>query len=270
MEAIVTTSAGVQLCWEGHGDPADPALLLIAGHSAQLVWWQTDFIQLLVDAGFYVIRFDNRDVGRSQHFPGVSYGPADMADDAAGLLAAIGIQRAHVVGQSMGGMIAQSLVLRHPEIVRSLSLLFTSGNVEPPEVWPEPTPVMATKEESVTQFLTNEEHCNSRDYPPDLDWRRRLGEVYWDRGYDPGGWDRQMAAIFNMGNNLPALHELRIPVSIQAGSTDLVLDPQASHDLHAAIPDSTLTIYDGMGHELPRPLWHPIVSIIVQTAYRAN
>jgi len=106
MERFATTRDGVRICWEGFGDPAAPPLLLIAGHSAQAVWWRVEFIELLTARGFHVIRYDNRDVGRSQRFPEGGYTVGDMADDAAGLLEALSIPRAHVVGQSLGGMIA--------------------------------------------------------------------------------------------------------------------------------------------------------------------
>jgi pimeloyl-ACP methyl ester carboxylesterase len=273
MEHIITTRQGVRLCWEGFGDPGTPPLLLIAGHSAQAVWWRAEFIQLLVDKGYYVIRYDNRDVGRSQHFAGAAYTIEDMADDAAGLLDGLGIPSAHVVGQSMGGMIAQELALRHPHTVLSLTLMFTLGRLPDSmlEAGPRvPAPTAGSREEAIEQFVLNEQHCRSRDYPQDVEWLRALGGEYYDRGYDPAGLDRQMDAVMRQRDRLPALAGLDIPTAVLAGSTDQLIEPSASRDLAQAIPGATLRIFEGMGHELPVPLWTEITGIIDRTAERAT
>ncbi|MFC4948838.1 alpha/beta fold hydrolase [Pseudonocardia sp. GCM10023141] len=271
---IVTTPTGVRLCYDTFGDPDSPPLLLIQGLGAHLLGWRHELCQHIADAGFHVVRFDNRDVGLSQKFPQGGYDLTDLAADAHGLLAALDLAPAHVVGQSMGGMIAQQLALDHPEAVRSLALLYTSPStayfagadlVDDRMAMPR----AQTREEAVELYLRNEEPCLSTGYPADLDWLRELGGLMWDRDYDPDGIVRQFEAIIEAKDRTEALRDVALPTAILHGDGDRLISASASKAMHEEIPGSTLTIFPGMGHELPRALWSEIIALIAANAGRA-
>lgn len=270
MEQFAKVGTGTTLCYESFGEPDDPVLVLIAGYGSQMGWWRLEFIQGLVDRGLQVIRFDNRDAGRSEHLPGAVYGLGDMADDVAGLITALGADTAHVAGQSMGGMIAQELAIRHPTLVRSLVLISTGARVDAIKGEPGLAPVASTRAEAIELFMQSEGNCRSRDYPQDTDWVRQLAGSSYDRGYDPAGVDRQREAILTADDRLPALARLTMPTAVLVGTADLCIEPAASRDLAAAIPGAALTLFEGMGHELPAPLWPEIQEIIALTIARAN
>jgi pimeloyl-ACP methyl ester carboxylesterase len=185
---IITTPTDVRICYDTFGDPDRPPLLLIQGLGAHMIGWRPGFCQRIADAGFHVVRFDNRDVGLSQKFAEGGYDLSDLAADAHGLLVALGLDPAHVVGQSMGGMVAQQLVLDHPEAVRSLGLLYTSPSsayftgadlVDDRMA----VPRARDRAEAVELYLRDEEPCLSPGYPADLDWLRELGGRMWDRDH---------------------------------------------------------------------------------------
>ncbi|MBA8824075.1 pimeloyl-ACP methyl ester carboxylesterase [Saccharopolyspora lacisalsi] len=269
--SLIDTPAGVHLCYEVFGDPADPPLLLIQGLGAQMLGWHEELCRQLAEAGFQVIRFDNRDVGLSQKFPEGDYDLADMAADTAGLLNALDIDRAHVVGQSMGGMIAQQLVIDHPGRVRSLGLIYTTPSLEfisGRELLDEQKalPRARNREEAVELHPRSQEPCLSPGYPADLEWLREVGGLMYDRDYDPNGTERQMNAINASPDRTAALATTKAPTTILHGDGDRLISPTAAEVLHQKIPASTLTILPGMGHELPRPLWPQIVATITDNA----
>ncbi|ODU07484.1 MAG: hydrolase [Pseudonocardia sp. SCN 72-86] len=270
---IATTPDGVRVCWDAIGDPADPPLLLIQGLGAHLLGWRAEFCRELAAAGFRVIRFDNRDVGRSQRFPDGGYGIADMAADAHGLLLALDLAPAHVAGQSMGGAIAQQLALDHPTAVRSLGLVYTAPSADylvgrdlVDERMELPRP--RTRAEAGELYLRNEGPCLSPGYPADLAWLRELGGLMYDRGLDPEGIERQLAAVTAFGDRMADLHDLAMPTTILHGDGDRLVSTDAATALHEAIPGSRLTVLPGMGHELPRPLWPQIVAELATNTRR--
>lgn len=272
---LISTPAGVRICYETFGSSAHPPLLLIQGLGAHMLGWRHELCQQIADAGFRVVRFDNRDVGLSQKFPEGGYTLSDMAADAAGLLEVLGIDSAHVVGQSMGGMIAQQLVIDHPDRVRSLGLIYTAPDdtfISGRDLVDERLAMARarTRGEAVELYLRNEAPCASPGYPTDLQWLRELGGLMYDRDYDPDGITRQMSAIGASPDRTEALRAVGVPTTIVHGDGDQLIGPTASKVLHDVIPDATLTIIPGMGHELPRPLWDRIVDLVHDNAHRAN
>jgi pimeloyl-ACP methyl ester carboxylesterase len=273
MSRVITTN-GTELAYDTIGAPGAPTLLLIQGLGAQYLGWRSEFCEELASRGFRVVRFDNRDVGRSQRFPSTEYTVADMADDAAGLLEALDLGPAHVVGQSMGGMIAQELVLRHPDLVLSLGLVYTSATrdrlvgrvaVERRSGASEPV----TRNEAIERYVEDERVCASTSYPQDEAWLRTLGGQMYDRGLDPAGVERQTAAVLRSPDRSARLRTVRTPTLLLAGDADQLIDPTASAELNALIEDSRLTVFPGMGHEFPRALWGTITAALESNARRA-
>ncbi|WP_405492513.1 alpha/beta fold hydrolase [Nocardia sp. NBC_00511] len=271
----VTTATGVRLYYETLGDPKAPPLLLIQGLGAQLLGWHPELCAAIADGGFQVIRFDNRDVGLSQKFTAGGYGLTDMAADTAGLLDALGIECADIVGQSMGGMIAQVLALEHPARVRSLGLIYTAPDTYEFAAGADliedrmALPRAGNRAEAVESYLRNEASCLSPGYPADLAWLRELGGLMYDRDYDPDGIERQLAAVFDAPDRTESLPRVAVPTTILHGVGDRLIDASAAEALHRAIPNSRVTLFAGMGHELPRPLWSEIVALIHDNIRRA-
>jgi pimeloyl-ACP methyl ester carboxylesterase len=288
---------GIQLEVEDHGPVSGEPLLLIMGLGMQLVAWHTEFVASLVARGFRVIRFDNRDIGLSQRFDhlGVSnlaidsikyavgmkvtgpYTVADMADDTAGLLDALGIQSAHVCGASMGGMIAQQLAVRHPARVKSLTLMMTSSGSRR---LPGPTlkvrgalisrPDNANDIDSViAHYVRLYKLIGSPRYPAsDAYLHERLG-MSVRRSYRPQGTARQMVAIAADGNRSGLLSQIKAPTQVIHGADDPLVPVAAGHDLAQKISGAKLDVIDGMGHDLPKELWPRFVAGIADAAARA-
>jgi pimeloyl-ACP methyl ester carboxylesterase len=281
-----TTSAGPAIYYETTGNPSDPPIVLISGASAQLIWWRDEFVQRLIDHGLYVIRFDNRDVGLSAKIGGPSdveaaYGVAEMADDVRRVLDAVGIASAHVVGQSLGGMIAQTVAINHPERVRSMVLFYTIPAFEIGYIGevllqdalaatsPGAAPAVLTREETIEDFMRRELNTRSTAYEFDAVWMRAYITRCVDRGYCPGGIVRQAQAALRLGDLKPGLAKLRLPAAVIHGRGDLLLKVAAGFDLGQLLPEAELHIYPGMGHEFPRPLWDEFATIIARTTRRA-
>ena len=288
---------GVQLEVEDHGPVSGEPLLLIMGLGMQLVAWHTEFVASLVACGFRVIRFDNRDIGLSQRFDQLGvpnlvfdsikyavglkvtgpYTVADMADDTAGLLDALGIQSAHVCGASMGGMIAQQLAVRHPARVKSLTLMMTSSGSRR---LPGPTlkvraalisrPQNANDIESViAHYVRLYKLIGSPRYPAsDAYLHERLG-MSVRRSYRPQGTVRQMVAIAADGNRSALLSQIKLPTQVIHGQDDPLVPVAAGHDLAQKIAGAKLDLIEGMGHDLPVELWPRFVSGIASAAARA-
>ncbi|MFC4060532.1 alpha/beta fold hydrolase [Planomonospora corallina] len=267
---------GIELAYDTFGSPEGRPLLLIMGLAAQMIHWDEEFCELLADRGHHVIRFDNRDVGESTHlheagtpsFDGrAPYLVEDMADDAAGLLDALGLESAHVAGASMGGMITQALAVRHPHRVRSLTSIMSTPS---PQAAPPTEAAMAAlmappasdRETAVEQALKTWKVIGSPGYPFDAERTARLAGLSYDRAHDPAGVARQLAAIMASPDRAPGLKELSVPALVLHGEEDQLVPVSGGIATADAIPGAKLITYPGMGHDLPRPLWPELVSMI--------
>jgi pimeloyl-ACP methyl ester carboxylesterase len=281
----------IELVYETIGDPGDPPLLLIMGLGTQLIHWDLEFCEQLVERGFRVIRFDNRDSGRSTQIaapvPNLMRGFAglridapylldDMADDALGLLDRLGIERAHVVGASMGGMIAQTMAIRRPERLLSLaSIMSTTGHrrLSRPKlrVW---SVLMRRaprdREAYADYFVRVFRMIGSPGYPDDEQRVRRVAAATWDRGHHPAGAGRQLAAIMASGDRTAMLRELRLPTVVVHGTDDPLVPFRGGVATARAIPDSEFVAIPGMGHDLPRAVWPKVVEAVVRNTERAG
>jgi pimeloyl-ACP methyl ester carboxylesterase len=281
---------GLELEYESFGDPAATALLLVMGLSYQMVEWEVDLCTLIADRGFRVTRFDNRDVGLSTKLEalgtpdhmamlagkaGPPYSLDDMADDSVGVLDAIGVGAAHIVGASMGGMIAQLIAIRHPERVLSLtSIMSTVGG---PNVVPaEPAvgaallaPPGRTREERVEHSFANRRLIFGTGMPFDVEQARRKAERAVDRCFYPDGGFRQLAAIWAAPGRTEALGKLTIPTLVIHGENDPLVPPPNGRQTAAALPDARLVMIPGMGHALPEQVWPQIVDAIATIAARS-
>jgi pimeloyl-ACP methyl ester carboxylesterase len=285
------TVGDVKLCYETFGDPGDPALLLVMGLGTQMIGWHEEFCRALVERGYFVIRYDNRDVGRSTHLDSVrpptpgqlvrrrikhpAYKLTDMADDAAGLLDCLGIEAAHVVGASMGGMIAQTLAARHPDRVLSLtSIMSNTGSRRSGQaalrVWPyflrRPA---AGKEAFVDRIVKVFRVVGSPGFPSDEAWLREMAALSFDRGTDYAGTARQLGGILASGNRTPDLRRITAPTLVIHGTADKLVRPSGGRATARAIPGARLLLIEGMGHDLPREAWPRIIDAIVENAARA-
>jgi pimeloyl-ACP methyl ester carboxylesterase len=284
------TANGISLEYDTFGEPDRPALLLVMGLGAQMIAWDPALCQLLVDKGFHVIRFDNRDTGLSQSFDDRPLDPAavfagdvasapyrlwDMAADAAGLLTALGIERAHVVGASMGGMIVQELLIRHADrLLSACSIMSTTGDPSvgqstPAAIGALRAPAPQTAAEAGEATVRAAKIIGSPGFPLDEDRLRANGIVAFERARNPMGFMRQFAAILASGDRTEALRSVTVPTLVIHGEADPLLDISGGKATAAAIPDSRLLTILGMGHDLPRPAWPLIVDAIADNAARA-
>jgi pimeloyl-ACP methyl ester carboxylesterase len=282
---------GISIEYETYGD-GEP-LLLEMGLGGQLVAWPLDWVNLLVEQGFRVIRYDNRDVGLSTHtaqrppsparllaaatwrrFARPAYLLSDMADDAAALLDCLEVERAHVVGVSMGGMIAQSLAIQHPGRVASLTSMMSNtgdrvhGRVHP-KLWAKALRMRSKGREDYVDTtllvfrLISGEHL-------DEDEVRMLAEQSLARSYDPAGSLHQLMAIVASPNRTAALRQVRAPTLVVHGLRDPLVLPSGGIATVRAVPGSRLLMFPEMGHDLPRPRWAEIIEAIVQNAERGG
>ncbi|MFI6998198.1 alpha/beta fold hydrolase [Nocardia sp. NPDC050175] len=270
----VTTPRGVSIHYDEFGEPHHPVMVLIQGHGAHMLGWRAEFCRALAEGGYRVVRFDNRDVGLSQKFPEGGYDLSQMADDAVGLLQALGTGAVHVVGQSMGGMIAQHLAVDHPDWVLSLALVYTAPSIDYAvgiDIIRERLTASRnpTREDAATLYVENEKPCASTVYPQDTVWLLELGRQMYDRCYHPAGIDRQTAAFENSADRSELLSTITVPTTIIHGTADQLVDPAGSRALHALIEHSTLSVFPGMGHEIPKPLWEKIIAQICDNADNA-
>lgn len=281
----------VELCYELLGAAGDPVVVLIAGLGRQLIGWDDDFCALIVAEGFRVLRFDNRDAGRSTSMaagPGpdlgairrgdrdaVAYTLDDMAGDTAGLLGALGIGDAHVVGTSMGGMIAQALAIGHPARVRSLcSIMSTTGAPGVGLPTDEAMAVVmrrppADRHDYVTTELANTRVIGSRGALVDEAWRRGRFERFYDRGLNPAGVGRQIMAIVASGDRTAALAGVRAPTLVVHGDVDTLVALDGGEATARAVPGAQLLVVPDMGHEIPPATWPGVVAAVVANARRA-
>ena len=289
-----TLSSGVSIEFETHGDPKNPTLLWIMGFTAQLTAWHPDFLRMFADNGFHNVVFDNRDCGLSHKHDGVvvetdkvtmqammgeevtvpvPYTLNDMADDAVGVLDHLGIEKAHVLGASMGGMIAQTVALRHGHRVLSLtSIMSVTGDLAygtPTEeamaaLLAPPAPDRAAYVEGAKNWAV---WCSRKHF--DLAEARERAASDYDRSFYPEGAHRQLAAIYASGDRSEALRTLDIPTLVIHGRDDTLLTPSGGERTAELIPGSTFLFVSDMGHDLPRPLWPLYVDAITSHARRS-
>jgi pimeloyl-ACP methyl ester carboxylesterase len=274
---------GIDIKYVTDGDPADPPLLLVMGLGGQLTAWPEGFVEQLTGRGFFTIRYDNRDVGLSTKFEGIPdfvalfggdsasapYRIEDMADDAAALLAELGIERTHVVGVSMGGMITQALVINHPSLFLSAcSIMSTTGD----RTVGQPTdkammallrPAATSREEAVAASLESGKVISSPGYPFDVALMTRRAENAYDRSYCPSGTARQLGAILGSPDRTEGLHAVKMPFLVIHGEDDILVTVSGGKATAAAVPGSKLILLPGMGHDLPEELWSLIIDAIV-------
>jgi len=282
----------VELCYETYGDEGRPAILLIMGLGTQMLGWHDEFCRDLAGRGFFVIRYDNRDVGRSTRFdsvppptawqiltrriPRVAYTLADMADDAAGLLDHLGIGAAHIVGASMGGMIAQVFAARHPERTLTLvSIMSTTGNrwKGQPALRAYPFFVAkppSSKEQYVERLVKLFGVVGSPGFERDEDDLRELASLSWERGASPAGLGRQLAAILASGDRTPDVRRITAPTLVIHGTRDRLVRKSGGRATARAIPGAKLMMVPGMGHDLPRGAWPRIIGAIAEHAERGR
>jgi pimeloyl-ACP methyl ester carboxylesterase len=282
----------VELCYETFGDPANPTLLLIMGLGAQMIFWPDEFAQALADEGFHVVRFDNRDAGRStilrdtrppsslalyrRRVQAAAYTLDDMADDAAGLLDHLAVRAAHVVGASMGGMIAQTLAVRHPERVLTLtSIMSTTGGRRVGQPQRRLIPLLLRqmpreRERYLKRMVAGARLIGSKAFPQDLDRLRDMLARSYDRGFHPGGTLRQLGAIVASGDRTEALRQIKAPTLVIHGDADRLVTYSGGKATADAIPGARLVTIEGMAHDLPHQAWPQIIQAIVEHARQAQ
>jgi pimeloyl-ACP methyl ester carboxylesterase len=290
-EQFQDVGRGVTLCYEGFGDPDDTPILLVMGLATQMIAWHEDFCTELADRGFYVVRFDNRDIGRSTHFdfrpPSVTqmvrrrfgreqYTLSDMAEDAAGLLNGLEISPAHVVGVSMGGMIGQVLAAEHPEAVRSLtSIMSTTGSrwhgqpalsVYRYLLRPPPRDRDGYIERSAEVFGL----VGSTGFDRDEQSIRERAARSYDRGFDVRAGGRQLGAILASGDRTRSLATITAPTLVIHGTVDKMIRPSGGRATARAISNARLMTIEGMGHDLPRGAWPQLLDAIAEHARAAD
>lgn len=294
--AVETTSrvqvGDVELAYESFGRPGDPTVLLVMGLGAQLHYWPDGLCTLLADQGLHVVRYDNRDVGRSTHLTDAGpvdlqallsgtgaappYSLADLASDAVGLLSALEVASAHLVGISLGGMIVQQAAIDFPERVRSLvSIASTTGDRTVGGARPEVlaallAPPGTTREEVADHAVALSQVIGSPGFDRDETWLRwRAGRAF-DRGLDPGGVSRQAAAAFTATDRTPRLRDVAVPTLVVHGAADPLVDVSGGRATAAAVPGAELLVVDGLGHDLPPGVWPRLAEAIGALVRRAE
>ena len=287
---------GIRIEYDTFGSPSDRPLLLVMGLGGQMPMWDDAFCSGLAAEGQHVIRFDNRDVGLSTWFDEagapniielmqkaasgesfeVPYTLDDMADDTAGLIAALGLEDVHVCGASMGGMIVQTLAIRHPGRVRSLvSIMSTTGNAEVPPAKPEAmarlmTPPAAGRDGAIEASVETWKVIGSPGFPPDEDRVRERAGILYDRAFHPEGTVRQMAAIMAHGSRVEALRGVTAPTLVIHGEADPLVPVEGGRDTAASVPGAELLLIPGMGHDMPVGVWPQLTSAISEHTEKAE
>ncbi len=290
---ITTATIGdIDIAYETFGDRADTPLLLVSGLGSQMLGYADELCAGLADRGLFVIRFDNRDVGLSTHLhaaglpklgdvrrgdrSSVHYDLSDMATDAAGLISALGLDSVHVVGVSMGGMIAQRITLQYPERVRSLtSIMSTTGDRSVGGASEAAQAVLYAppaddRETAITRALESARVIGSPGFPVDEEAIRARAGLSYDRAHDPAGVARQMAAIVTSPDRTADLGGVTVPTLVIHGAEDALVNVSGGRATAAAVPGAELVVIDGMGHDLPRALWPEITDRIAAHVSRAE
>jgi pimeloyl-ACP methyl ester carboxylesterase len=289
---LTATCGELEICYETFGSSNAPPLLLIMGLASQMLLWDEQFCEQLASRGFFVIRFDNRDIGRSTRLQGAAiasrwqllrgsakaaaYTLDEMAQDAVGLLDHLGIAAAHVVGISMGGMIAQLMAINHPERVLSLvSIMSTTGNRRVGR--PQPRMMMRMmrrgareRDAYIEDHVATYRAIGSKTYDFEEEHKRERAARMFERGVYPAGSARQLAAVTSAADRTEALAAVRVPTTVIHGDADPLVDVSGGRATAEAIPGAKLVIFPGMGHDLPRELWPQIIDAIVQNTAAAQ
>jgi pimeloyl-ACP methyl ester carboxylesterase len=297
-EQFCDVGRGISLCYETFGDPADPTALLIMGLGTQMLGWHRDFCEQLADRGLHVVRFDNRDIGRSTHVNGraptipqlltrdrraATYTLADMAEDTAELMQRLELTPAHVIGASMGGMIAQTLAARHPHKLRSLvSIISNTGSrwsgqpslrIYPLFLQRIPLGRHAGAQERDT-FIDAADRVfatiGSTGIERDPNEIRELAGMSYDRDHDPAGTGRQLAAIIASGDRTSELRGITLPTLVIHGTADPLVSPSGGKATARAIPGARFMSIEGMGHDLPRAAWPRLLDAIAGHTEQAD
>ncbi|MCB0954851.1 MAG: alpha/beta hydrolase [Ilumatobacter sp.] len=267
-------NTGMEIEYDTFGSPSDPALLLVMGFTAQMTLWEEDFCRMLADGGRYVIRFDNRDCGLSTHLDGVAadmaappYLLSDMAEDAFGLLTALGIERAHIAGASMGGMIVQTMAILHPERVISMtSIMSTTGEPEYGQADPEVLQVLLapppTDRQEFIDAAPRYRVFGSKKYYDEAAAKARAARDY-DRSFYPEGSARQLIAIMASGSRADGLRTLDVPTLVIHGRDDTLIAPSGGFRTAELVPGSVLLYVSDMGHDTPPQVWPAVVGAIL-------
>jgi pimeloyl-ACP methyl ester carboxylesterase len=254
-------------------------------------YWPDGFCRMLADSGHHVVRFDNRDIGDSTHLSELGtvdisavlagrakppYPLEDLADDTVGLIEALGLQSAHLIGMSMGGMIAQSAAIRHPDRIRSLTSFAsttndpTVGGARPEAMQALMTPPPTTREGMAEHAVAMARVIGSTGFDFDEDWLRDRGRRAFDIGVDPAGLTRQTAAAMTARDRTPDLTGLRVPTLVVHGAVDPLCDVSGGRATAAAVPDADLMVVDGLGHDLPPGFWPDFVDAVTSTVHRGE
>jgi pimeloyl-ACP methyl ester carboxylesterase len=281
---------GIELAYQELGDPDGEPMMMVMGLGTQMIHWPEGFCELLVERGFRLILFDNRDLGHSTWIdapvPGrtamlfglrrrLAYTLDEMADDLAGLIEYLDVAPAHVVGVSQGGMIAQVLGYRRPELVRSLGLIMTGSGkrvASVPRLRALGTLIRElpdNREAQVEALVRVFKVIGSPDYPEDEQWLREQIAAGYDRGNNPAGTARQLHAITASGDRTRRLRGVKAPTVVIHGTRDPLVRPAAGRALARAIPGARLELIEGMGHDLPPGLWERIADLLADNARRA-
>ena len=282
-EKVVAVGRGISLAYEEIGDADGEPLLLVAGLGQQLHSWPDAFCDELAGRGYRVVRFDNRDIGRSTHesfrppklfamfagrFPAEQYDLTDMAEDTAGLLDAIGIGSTHIAGVSMGGMIAQTVAARHPDRVRTLTSIMSntgarrSGRPALSTLRMMGAAPPRTREAAIERAVRTFRHIGSHGFPFDEDWVREQAGRGWDRDPSSAGTGRQLGAILKSGDRTPALRSIAAPTLVIHGDRDRMVHPTGGAATVRAITGARLETVPGMGHDLPEGAWPRLLDLI--------
>jgi len=288
----VVPANGIKIAYETFGDRGGRPLLMVMGLGASMLTWHPDLCDLLAGRGFLVIRYDNRDVGRSTHLhdapqpdlrgaltrgdaSSAAYTLDDMAEDGFGLLDALGLTAAHVVGASLGGMIAQTMAVRHPERVLSLTSIMSTPSPALTDTTPAAgaalmRPPATSREAFIAQAIDAAHILGSPGYLPDDKWRAELAGLIWDQGLDPAGVLRQWMAILASGDRTEAVRGIRVPTLVVHGDSDPLISVSAGRRTAELIKDAQLMVVPGMGHDLPRLVWPALADAISALADRAG
>lgn len=291
-ELFAPVGRGIELCYQTFGDPAGDPLLLVMGLGGPMTWWDPELCTALAEAGFYVIRYDNRDVGRSTILQGrvgkgalvraflgrpvsSAYSLSDLAVDAFGLLDHLGLESAHVAGVSMGGMIAQTMTIERQARVRSLtSIMSTTGKRTVGWQHPSLLPSLLAgrkpgREEYVRTSVAFWQLTGSPGYPQPRETVEKRARDTYDRGVSLDGTARQMVAILTQPDRAPRLRSVRVPALVMHGLADKMVHVSGGRATGAAIPGAELLLVDGMGHDVPPELFETVTRAIRRTADRA-
>jgi pimeloyl-ACP methyl ester carboxylesterase len=291
-KALNVGPSKIEIAYEEFGDKNGIPLLLIMGAGAQMLSWHEDFCAELVSHGLRPIRFDNRDVGLSTHFhdapmpdfnaafagdtSSASYNLSDMAADTIGLLDILGLESAHLVGASMGGFIAQMIAIEHPERVRSMTCIMSSTG-DPTVGQPAPEtfqklagPPPTNREEAMEQAVKNFRVVGSPGFPLDENEVREQAGLAYDRSYDRPGMMRQMISVIATGDRTEHLRSIKTPTLVIHGDSDKMANVSGGKAIADAVNGSELVIIEGMGHNLPRPLWPRLTTLIAEHIQRAE